>query len=287
MSDHQKQATVLLSFDLEEFDLPLEYGYVISLSDQIAITTEGLQVLSETLTKYAIKATFYTTARYAIHQHGWVKKLIQDGHELASHGIHHSEFNRNDYAVSREILENQFQVPIYGFRMPRMKQTDINALGEAGYMYHSSLHPTWIPGRYCHLWKSRKVTSQQHILHIPPSVTPRLRIPLFWLSFHLIPFGRYIALCRQTIQADNYLHLYFHPWEWASWPKKLIKHLPFYLRVQSGRNMKQRFELWIEEISQTTLNFTTTYSWLKQNYWKNENLPDKIQPDKNLYRRTF
>ncbi|MCL6523103.1 MAG: polysaccharide deacetylase family protein [Thermoflavifilum sp.] len=259
---------LLLSFDLEEFDLPLEYGYTIPLSDQLAITTEGLQRLLETLSKYEIKATFYTTVRYAAHRPQWVNRLIQEKHELASHGLHHGKLHPADVALSREKLSTYFGVPIYGFRMPRMQSIDERLLIQSGYRYHSSVHPTWIPGRYCHISAPRQITRHEQLIHIPPSVSRHWRIPLFWLSFHLLPEKTYTRLCKQTLETDGYLHLYFHPWEWGSWPKKLYKHLPLYLRVENGYQMKNKFDRWIEQIRTPTLYGSTTIDWL-QKQWGN------------------
>jgi peptidoglycan/xylan/chitin deacetylase (PgdA/CDA1 family) len=253
---------ILLSFDLEEFDLPLEYGVGVAISDQIAIAEDGLYQLMDTLDRFQIKATFYTTVRFAVHAPASVQLLIQKGHELASHGLHHGETAAEDILLSREKLTAHFQVPVYGFRMPRMKIAPDVVLQRAGYRYHSSLHPTWIPGRYCHLKAPRHATQHSSLLHIPPSVTPRWRIPLFWLSFHHLPQHTYLRLCKQTLIYDGYLHLYFHPWEWASWPHKLKKRLPWYLHMQTGREMKSRFEQWIEHMLMQPVRWTTTYAWM-------------------------
>jgi len=56
---------ILLTFDLEEFDLPHEFGCPISDEDQINISNNGLQRLVALLSKYNIHATFFTTAFYA------------------------------------------------------------------------------------------------------------------------------------------------------------------------------------------------------------------------------
>jgi hypothetical protein len=54
-----------LTFDLEEFDLPLEFGCPISDEGQINVTNNGLQRLTMLLSKYKIPATFFITALYA------------------------------------------------------------------------------------------------------------------------------------------------------------------------------------------------------------------------------
>ncbi|WP_431292791.1 hypothetical protein [Pedobacter sp. P26] len=50
---------VLLSFDIEEFDMPFEYGKEISFEDQIAISRAGTIAILDILDKYSVKATFF------------------------------------------------------------------------------------------------------------------------------------------------------------------------------------------------------------------------------------
>ena len=51
---------ILLSFDIEEFDMPFEYNKSIDFKDQIAIPTEGLLIVLDLLAKHNIKATFFS-----------------------------------------------------------------------------------------------------------------------------------------------------------------------------------------------------------------------------------
>jgi hypothetical protein len=50
---------ILLSFDIEEFDMPLEYEGTISLEEQLSVSRKGLQNILRILKKYQIKATFF------------------------------------------------------------------------------------------------------------------------------------------------------------------------------------------------------------------------------------
>ena len=50
---------------------------------------------------------------------------------------------------------------------------------------------------------------------MPASVTPLLRLPLFWLSFKNLPGWLIRPASAWTLRADGYLVLYFHPWEFA------------------------------------------------------------------------
>ena len=56
---------VLLSFDVEEFDLPREHGATISLEDGVKVSAEGLVRILEMLDGAGVKATFFCTGNFA------------------------------------------------------------------------------------------------------------------------------------------------------------------------------------------------------------------------------
>jgi peptidoglycan/xylan/chitin deacetylase (PgdA/CDA1 family) len=205
---------ILLSFDVEEFDMPLEYQYPISEAEQMAIGKKGLDAIMPILEDDKIRTTLFTTANFALNYPNDIKAL-SNKHEIASHTYYHSSFNTKDLLDSRLTLEQITQKNIIGLRMPRMKQVPIEDIAEAGYVYDASIHPTWLPGRYNNLKFPRTMYSELGIKRIPASVSPNFRIPLFWLSFKNFPYPLYQKLAIQTLQKDGYLSLYFHPWEFV------------------------------------------------------------------------
>ncbi len=112
-------ATICLTFDLEEFDLPLEFKQEISKERQMEITTKGMEVLLPSLKD--ISCTFFTTANYAENNPALIKQL-SISHEIASHSYFHSSFDRVDLKKSREVLQTISGTEITGFRMPRMQR---------------------------------------------------------------------------------------------------------------------------------------------------------------------
>ncbi len=231
---------VLLTFDLEEFDLPLEFGQAIPEYDQINITNGGLQRLLKILAKEDIPATFFTTSFYAAGNEDLIRH-ISDKHEIASHSYNHSTYKDSDPSASKAILERITGKQVYGFRMPRFQKTDMTNLKSAGYIYDSSVNPTFIPGRYNNLLsqRSKYLDIRSNLIEIPASVSRILRFPLFWLSFKNIPLGIYLAMCRYAIRKDSYLNLCFHPWEFGD-----IDHfkIPWYIKKISGEQFSERFE---------------------------------------------
>lgn len=245
---------VCLSFDIEEFDMPLEYNGKIDFEEQISISRRGTEIILDLLKKYDIKATFFSTVIFAENNQNLIQRLIKEGHELASHTYYHSQFNTEDLKKSKDKLEELFGKKILGLRMPRMRDVDEAEVQKAGYFYNSSLNPTLLPGRYNNLHVSRTSFMEEGVLQIPASVTPRMRFPLFWLSFHNLPLSVYLEMAKTTYLKDNFLNIYFHPWEFMDISKKEYQ-LPFYAKRNMGKKMIERFEeflSWINENEYST-----------------------------------
>ena len=250
---------ILLTFDLEEFDLPLEFGCPISAGDQIAITNNGLHRLLSILTRHNITATFFTTITYADRNND-VVKLISGNHEIASHSNCHTGFKDTDLHLSKLTLERITGKEVIGFRMPRFSKVDMMKIKAAGYRYDSSINPTCIPGRYNNLRSCRRIYTdiRSNLTEVPVSVSPVIRFPLFWISFKNIPFPVYLGMCKLALKKDSYLHLYFHPWEFADIGSFRI---PWYIKRISGEQLSERFEVLIKELKKAA-DFTTISGFL-------------------------
>jgi len=255
---------VLLSFDIEEFDMPFEYGKDISFEDQIKISIQGTTSILDLLDKHHLKATFFSTVTFAKNAPAVIYRLLSEGHELASHSCYHSDFKKEHLLESKQALEQLSGGKVYGYRMPRMMPVDELEIKKAGYKYNSSINPTWLPGRYNNRHISRTYFMQKGVLQIPASVSPVSRFPLFWLSFHNLPLWFYKHLAKRTYQKDRYLNIYFHPWEFTDLTDKERFGFPGYVSKNSGQDMIRRmddFMGWINKQnypSGTISEFTAT-----------------------------
>lgn len=247
---------VLLSFDIEEFDMPFEYGGEISFEEQLEISRRGLIEILALLAKHKAKATFFSTVVFAENNKDLIVQLLEEGHELASHTWFHSKFSIEDLKSSREKLAEMFATNVTGLRMPRMKKVDCKDVQAAGYTYNSSVNPTFLPGKYNNLRVSRTYFREGKLLQIPASVSPLLRIPLFWLSFHNFPLSVYKFLSRRVLKKDQYLNIYFHPWEFADIKNKELK-LPGFTTKNSGRQMVERFDQYLMWLNKNGYSFGT------------------------------
>lgn len=247
---------VLLSFDIEEFDMPLEYKGEIPFEEQLSISRKGLQEILILLKKHQAKATFFSTVVFAENNKDLIEQLLNEGHELASHTWFHSEFKIEDLKKSREKLTELFNTRITGLRMPRMMKVDEKEVEKAGYSYNSSVNPTFLPGRYNNLKVSRTHFKEGKVLQIPASVSPNFRIPLFWLSFHNFPLNFYKKLAKDVLKKDGYLNIYFHPWEFAEIKNPDFK-LPGFTIKNSGNEMIERFDEFLKFLNQKKYQFGT------------------------------
>lgn len=253
----------LLSFDVEEFDMPFEYGGNPTMEQQITTSKTGLNKLLTVLKKHDAKSTIYCTGVYATAQQEDIKK-ISDFHEIASHNHYHSSHKTEDLCSSKEILETVTGKKVVGFRMPRMAPVSNQDLLNAGYQYNASVNPTYLPGRYDYRHISRTAYKEDNLLQFPASVSPRYRIPLFWIAFHNFPLRFFFYLCKRVAKKDGYVHLYFHPWEFTDYTKANDgAKYPFYLHRNNGDKMLKRFEKLLVFLKKEGFEFQTTGDFLK------------------------
>ncbi len=234
---------ILLSFDLEEFDVPEEYGQSIAPAERLRVGLEGLDALLRMLDRQQIPATFFVTAYFAENFPDRIQALAARNYEIASHGFYHDSFTVADLAESRVVLRRISGQPVTGFRMARLQPLAEAAIAAAGYHYNSSMNPTYLPGRYNNLGRPRLAYRSAELLNIPVSVTPLIRFPLFWLSFKHLPLWLYKLLSAWTLSHDRAINLYFHPWEFAA-----IGHyqLPRYIRQPCGGALLARLEQYLQ-----------------------------------------
>ena len=238
---------ILLSFDTEEFDVPREHGVDFSLEEGMKVSVEGTNRILDMLHKNEVKATFFCTGNFAQHAPEVMKRILDEGHEVACHGVDHWEPKDTDFAHSKEIIESLTGRKVYGYRQPRMFPVVESEIKRVGYLYNSSLNPAFIPGRYMHLTESRTWFMKDGVLQIPASVTPWFRFPLFWLSLHNLPWTWYKVLANWTLRHDGYFVTYFHPWEFYELNEHPEFKMPYIIRKNSGQAMVDRLDLLIKQ----------------------------------------
>jgi hypothetical protein len=247
---------IMLSFDIEEFDMPEEYDRTISFEEKIDVSTQGTKIILDLLKSHNIPATFFSTVEFAKNAKALIDRIISEGHELASHGCFHSLFNDDHLAQSKIELEKISGQKINGFRMPRMMKVNNKATCQAGYQYNSSLNPVYLPGRYNNFFRPRTAFIADSVIQFPASAVPFVRFPLFWISFHNLPLSLYKTACAYTLNHDHYLNIYFHPWEFVDLTKEEY-NLPKFVSKNSGKEMEERFNSFLNWLKKRNVTFCT------------------------------
>ena len=253
--------TVTLGFDIEEFDFPLEKGRRIDLDTQLDVSYEGFDYILALLDSLKLKATFYTTANFALHRPEIVLRASAAGHEIASHDYYHG-METPDPAGSRRVLEELTGRADIGNRAPRLAAISTAELTAAGFEYDSSINPTWIPGRYNNMFSPRDIYKKEGLVVYPTSVAWPLRVPLFWIALHVMPLSLYKILARTALHRDGHLNLYFHPWEFSDRLSDKTFGVPGYISGCSGSRLRVKFERLLRWLVERGCRFDTTGHYL-------------------------
>jgi len=180
--------------------------------------------------EYDCKATFFTLGWVAERYPGLVKRIVAEGHELASHGYEHirvtgqdREQFREDVVRTKAILEDLGGVRIRGYRaasysIGRDNLWALEVLQETGHEYSSSIYP--IRHDLYGMPEAQRFAHHINDLDI-------LEIPVTTLElsgrkfpcggggyFRLLPY----AVSKWALDHVNRVdgqpcNFYFHPWE--------------------------------------------------------------------------
>lgn len=180
---------------------------------------------------HSVKATFFTLGWIAQRYPHMIRQIVENGHELASHGMAHrrvsdqsrTEFEE-DVKSSKTLLEEIGGQEVKGYRAPSFSIGEKNiwaldVLSDAGYLYSSSIYPIRhdhygmpsAPRFAFHPIKGKEffempVTTAEFIGHKVPCGGGGY--------FRLLPYelSKY-AMSRVNKKDQQACIFYFHPWE--------------------------------------------------------------------------
>ena len=180
--------------------------------------------------KADIKATFFTLGWVAHRHPALIRRIVEQGHELASHGWDHARVFtltpdqfRDDLAKTRACLEDAGGTAVTGYRAPSFsidKRTPWAhpILAEAGYTYSSSVAPV-VHDHYG--WPEAP-----RFAFAPVAGSAFLELPVTTAKligrtlaaggggfFRLLPYQFSRWAVRQVNAEAQSAIIYFHPWE--------------------------------------------------------------------------
>ncbi|MCK4615077.1 MAG: polysaccharide deacetylase family protein [Thermoplasmata archaeon] len=256
--------TFLLTIDLEEFGR-------VGGEKSFALSHRGTENLLQVLTRTRLPTTFFATIEFASHYPHLIRRIAQK-HEVALHAYDHTHNYRTmepeeagDYLrKGKDLLEDMIGQEVYGFRAPRMQAPGMPVLKKAGFRYDSSLHPTFVPGRYNAFRGNRGIGKGNGIVRIPVSVTPGLRLAFSWLWFRTLGVG-YAKLCtRQSEKGMDYVCIYFHPWDFVDLRRTEGLPIGFARNTHRSPAMLERYIGWLKKRG---YRFSTVVDFLREKGW--------------------
>lgn len=181
------------------------------------------------LAEHDTKATFFTLGWVAERYPDMVRRIVSEGHELASHGYGHQRVSDlsesaffDDISRAKDLLEDIGGQPVLGYRAPSFSigannLWALDTLQRAGYRYSSSIYPVQhdhygMPDapRFAH-------QIRDGLLEVPPTTLRMFNRNLPSSGggyFRLLPYALSRWMLQQVNQRDAQSAIfYFHPWE--------------------------------------------------------------------------
>jgi polysaccharide deacetylase family protein (PEP-CTERM system associated) len=214
-------------FQVSAFESHVEKVAWPSIPCRVEANTERILSLFDS---HGVSATFFTLGWVAERFPDLVRKIVDNGHELASHGWEHTRVSaqtpqqfREDVSRTRKLLEDTSGNIVKGYRAASYsigpgEAWAWNELAEAGYRYSSSI----VPIRHDHYGvpDAPRFAFQaiaDRLLEVPITTVPLAGRNLNcggggWFRLFPYTFSRW-ALKRVNESEQQAGIFYFHPWE--------------------------------------------------------------------------
>jgi polysaccharide deacetylase family protein (PEP-CTERM system associated) len=222
------------------------------------------------LAELRVKATFFILGSVAEDEPELVESILEQGHELASHGYSHrllheltSDQFREELERTETILKCRTGIVPVGFRAPQWSVSSRTPwvetiLTERGYLYDSSRNPLpFVGDRAAPRHPYRLDTAHGTLWEIPPMVSSSLfgNLPTGggW-GFRLFPFEMIAATVAACERENRPAVFYLHPREVdPHGPRLRLAPLKRFVAYGTRRDALPRVRSLLEKFTFTTL----------------------------------
>lgn len=262
--------SLVLTVDVEDWaQSTLDPG--LPITDRAQRNTERLLDL---LASHERKVTCFVLGLFARSFPETVRRMVREGHEVASHGYGHvnafeqtPEAFREDVRRAKALLEDVAGVRVEGYRGPdysvgRVADWALEILAEEGHVYDSSLVPSRHSRNGRPDWPADPVRvvlpSGSEIVELPVATIARLgrRWPVAGGGYHrLLPWWVIRRVVGSALGAGRCFIAYCHPYEFD--PAELAEshlEIPWKTRLHQGlgrRGFEEKFVRMIEMFPST------------------------------------
>ncbi len=221
-----------LTIDVEDYFQVSAFAPYIARNDWEARecrVERNVHRILDMLAQHQVKATFFTLGWIAERHPQLVRAIVDQGHELASHGYGHeraSDLDRKAFTTdidrAKKILEDLSGAAILGYRAPSFSiglgnLWAFDALLQSGHRYSSSIYP--IAHDHYGMPDSPRFAYQADcgLLEVPITTLRLMNRNLPSSGggyFRLLPYALSRWMLRRVNQQDQQAAIfYFHPWE--------------------------------------------------------------------------
>jgi len=248
----------LASFDVEEWFHAENVKGALPTNDWDRLEARverNTHELLDALAAAGAQATCFVLGWVARRYPALVRRIVADGHEVASHSDTHQRLYSlsrpalaEDLMRARDTLEQLTGTRVWGIRAPMFSISDavLDYLAEAGYWYDSSFYDFKAHDRYGQL--DTPIDPEQPVVEVRPGLLelPMSRVAIGpvavpWSGggyFRIIPPRIYRWGVERRLARRSWFMFYFHPWELDDEerpPKGLAASLRFRAYVGRGR----------------------------------------------------
>ena len=221
-----------MSVDVEDYFQVSAFAPYIARADWERLpcrVERNVDLILALLHESGAKATFFTLGWIAERHPAVVRRIADQGHEVASHGYGHERASdlspvrfREDITRAKKLLEDLCGAEVRGYRETRFSISRrnwwaVDEIRAAGYRYSSSIYP--VKHDHYGMPEAPRFPYRLHDLlwELPPTTVSLLGRN--WPAagggwFRLLPYGVSRWLLRQVNDKEQAPCLfYFHPWE--------------------------------------------------------------------------
>jgi peptidoglycan/xylan/chitin deacetylase (PgdA/CDA1 family) len=153
---------------------------------------EGLPQILQILEENKVYATFFVNGEIIEQNEDCLKQLVENRHEIASHGFHHVEYKNlskkemmSEIKMSKDKIRKHLNCKPIGFRSPRLTFNPhlFKILSKLRFKYDSSSVDSFLPFRF-NAKSDSPYIAEHGIIEIPVSSFTMFKIPfgLLWMN---------------------------------------------------------------------------------------------------------